>query len=121
MKNVIRTISVILVLLCFCVGCNGSKFSGGVRLYEKVVSPATGIGLFSAQSAAFDYSGNDMRFEDYSFEILDFGRGENVSCEIKELTLNDLFTSEQISGKYMVLSGIGNVALKVYGISEDFS
>ena len=44
MKNVIKTISVILVPLCVCVGCNGSKLSGA-GLYGKVTSPATDIEL----------------------------------------------------------------------------
>ena len=121
MKNVIKIISVILVSVCFCVGCSGSKLSGDVRFYEKVVLPVINIELYSAKTVAFDYGGDKMQFEDYSYEILDFGMGENVSCEIKEITLNDLFTSEQISGEYMILSGISNVALKIYGVSEDFS
>lgn len=121
MKNVIKTISVILVLSCFCVGCKSFGSANNVGNYREVGFSGTEVKSYYAQSEVLNYRDNDMEFENYSFEVLNIGMSENSLFEIKELTLEDAYSSEQISGNYLALSGIETVAVKVYGVSEELS
>ena len=115
MKNFIKIIGGILVLPFLFAGCNGLYSSDNELSLIKLDSSETLTVCYAGPFGTLGINAVGYSDGEFSFLLSDTETGDTMDNEIKEITLEDSFTHDSVSGKYLKISGTGKVTVKVYG------